>query len=80
MRKTLVGSLRIDSEILETIQSEFVKMLYTGDFNIHSFQEGRPINQAVGKVRLFIKMSLKYSQYDLNRRYLGRRRFLVEIR
>jgi hypothetical protein len=57
MRKTLVGSLRIDSEILERIQSDFVKMLYTGDFNIHSFQEGRPINQTVGKVRVFFKRS-----------------------
>jgi hypothetical protein len=49
-RKKLVASLRIDSEILENIHSEFVKMLFSGDFFVHSFQEGRPINATVGKV------------------------------
>lgn len=50
MRKKLVRDLRIDSEILERIHTEFVKMLYSGDFNIHSFQEGKPINAKIGKV------------------------------
>jgi hypothetical protein len=49
-RRKLLSSLRIDSEILETIQSEFVKMQYVGDFRIHSFQEGRDINLSIGKV------------------------------
>ena len=51
MRRKLLSSLRIDSEILETIQAEFVKMQYVGDFRIHSFQEGRDINPTIGKVR-----------------------------
>jgi hypothetical protein len=50
MRKKLLRGLKIDSEILERIHTEFVKMLYAGDFNIHSFQEGKKINGAVGKV------------------------------
>jgi len=52
VRKKLVNSLRIDSEILENIHSEFVKMLFSGDFYVHSFQEGRPMNATVGKVRV----------------------------
>jgi hypothetical protein len=69
MRQTLVGSLQIDSEILERIQSDFVKMIFTGDFSIHSFQEGRPINQTVGKVNFFIICYPKYSRYDINNQY-----------
>lgn len=49
-RRKLLSSLRIDSEILETIQAEFLKMQYVGDFRIHSFQEGKDINPALGKV------------------------------
>jgi hypothetical protein len=49
-RRKLLSSLRIDSEILETIQAEFVKMQYVGDFRIHSFQEGKDINPSIGKV------------------------------
>ena len=51
LRKKLVRDLRIDSEILDRIHSEFVRMLYSGDFTVHSFQEGNPINANVGKVR-----------------------------
>lgn len=43
--------LRIDSEILDRIHLEFVRMLYSGDFTVHSFQEGKAINANVGKVR-----------------------------
>jgi hypothetical protein len=60
MRKKLVKDLRIDSEILERIHSQFVKMLYAGDFNIHSFQEGKPINTKVGKVSV---ASTTYSSF-----------------
>lgn len=66
MREALVGSLQIDSEILERIQSEFVKMVFTGDFCIHSFQEGRPINQTFGKVSLLIMGRQKRTQYGLD--------------
>jgi hypothetical protein len=52
-RRTLINSLKVNSEILEIIQSDFVKMLYSGDFYVHSFQEGRPINLKFGKVHTF---------------------------
>jgi hypothetical protein len=51
MRKKLLRDLKIDSEILDRIHSEFVRMLYSGDFTVHSFQEGKAINANVGKVR-----------------------------
>jgi hypothetical protein len=49
MRRKLVRDLRIDSEILKTIHSEFVKMLFSGDFYVHSFQERKKINENLGK-------------------------------
>ena len=51
MRKKLLRDLKIDSEILDRIHSEFVRMLYSGDFTVHTFQEGKAINANVGKVR-----------------------------
>lgn len=65
-RKKLVSSLRVDSEILEIIQSEFVKMLFKGDFRIHCFQEGRPINAVLGKV-----VKPKPQREHTNLEYLG---------
>ncbi|KAF2195155.1 TPR-like protein [Zopfia rhizophila CBS 207.26] len=46
----LVSSLRLDSEILDNIHSDFMKLLIAGTFYIHTFQEGRPINNVIGKV------------------------------
>ena len=46
----LASSLKLDSEILEIIQSDFQKLLHAGDFYVHTFQEGRPINSVIGKV------------------------------
>jgi hypothetical protein len=46
----LVSSLKLDSEILDNIQSDFLKLLTAGDFYVHTFQEGQPINNVIGKV------------------------------
>jgi hypothetical protein len=46
----LVSSLKLDSEILDIIQSDFMKLIVAGTFYVHTFQEGRPINNVVGKV------------------------------
>lgn len=48
----LVSSLKLDSEILDNIHSDFMKMLVAGTFYIHTFQEGRPINSVIGKVSI----------------------------
>ncbi len=72
-RRALINSLKINSEILEIIQSDFVKMLYSGDFYVHSFQEGRPINLKFGKVHAFRYISFEriyvglLNGYDLGR-------------
>lgn len=49
----LVSSLRLDSEILDNIHSDFMKLLVEGRFWIHTFQEGKPINNVLGKVSCF---------------------------
>ncbi|KAF2477726.1 TPR-like protein [Lindgomyces ingoldianus] len=46
----LVSSLKLDSEILDNIHSDFMKLLIAGTFYIHTFQEGRPINNVIGKI------------------------------
>ncbi|KAF2739536.1 TPR-like protein [Polyplosphaeria fusca] len=46
----LVSSLKLDSEILDIIHSDFLRLLREGKFYVHTFQEGRPINNVVGKV------------------------------
>jgi len=50
VKQTLVKSLNLNSEILDRIQNSFDKMLQTGDFSVHTFQEGRPIFEKLGKV------------------------------
>jgi hypothetical protein len=47
----LVGSLNLNSEILDNIHSDFMKLLNRGMFYVHTFQEGKPINNYLGKVR-----------------------------
>ena len=42
--KKLLRSLEIDSEVLSNIHSGFMKMLHTGDFYVHSFQEGQGLS------------------------------------
>jgi hypothetical protein len=79
-RRTLINSLKVNSEILEIIQSDFVKMLYSGDFYVHSFQEGRPINLKFGKVHTFRCISFDCNYVELlNGYYLGCGRFLFAI-
>ncbi|MCJ1246352.1 hypothetical protein MMC30_003559 [Trapelia coarctata] len=39
--RNLLASLAVDNESLDNIHAEFMKMLYTNDFRVHSFQEGR---------------------------------------
>ena len=39
--RNLFTSIAVESEILENINSEFMKMLHANDFHVHSFQEGR---------------------------------------
>ena len=39
-----VESLSHDNELLDNIHAEFIKMIHTGDFQIHSFQEGRALS------------------------------------
>ena len=39
----IVQSLSHDNELLDNIHAEFMKMIHTGDFQIHSFQEGRAL-------------------------------------
>lgn len=50
VKQTLVKSLNLNSEILDRIQSGFEKMLQTGGFYVHTFQEGRAIFEKLGKV------------------------------
>jgi hypothetical protein len=52
VKQTLVRALNLDSEILDRIQDSFQKMLQTGDFYVHTFQEGKPIFKKLGKVGL----------------------------
>jgi len=46
--KHIVSSLEVDGEILDRIHTEFVKMLHTEDFSVHSFQEGRGVSSLKG--------------------------------
>ena len=40
----IIESLSHDNELLDNIHAEFMKMIHTGDFQIHSFQEGRALS------------------------------------
>ena len=44
----ILSSLEVDGEILDTIHSEFMKMMHKEDFSVHSFQEGRGISGLKG--------------------------------
>ena len=44
----IVSSLEVDGEILDRIHSEFMKMMHTEDFSVHSFQEGRGVSSLKG--------------------------------
>ena len=46
----LSGSLKLDSEILNNVHSDFMKLLHGGAFYIHVFQEGRPMGKGMKKV------------------------------
>ena len=49
-RQNLATSLRLDSEILDNIHTDFLRLLRLGQFYIHNFIEGRPI-MGIGKVK-----------------------------
>ncbi|KAI9697405.1 MAG: hypothetical protein M1836_004683 [Candelina mexicana] len=46
--KHILGSLEPDSEILDNIQSEFMSMLHTDGFKVHSFQEAQGVSGVKG--------------------------------
>jgi hypothetical protein len=54
-RQHLVSTLRPDSIVLEIIHSDFMKMVVEGKFYVHTFQEGLPINNMIGKVSTMIR-------------------------
>ncbi|KAJ6192019.1 hypothetical protein J3E72DRAFT_176595, partial [Bipolaris maydis] len=41
--KMILKTLEVNSEVLENIQEEFIKIVHNGDIKIHSFQEARAI-------------------------------------
>ena len=71
IRVKLVRDLKVDSEILQRIHSDFMKMLSEGPFDIHSFQEGRPIHRGVGKVGDLPRSHIEYLQGASNHRCTG---------
>ena len=46
--KKLLKTLEVNSEVLENIHEEFIKIVYNGRIKIHSFQESRPITGIKG--------------------------------
>ncbi|EXJ53356.1 uncharacterized protein A1O5_13396 [Cladophialophora psammophila CBS 110553] len=46
--KTVLRSLKVDSEVLDNIHEEFVKMLDSKDFKVHTFVEGRGMSGTKG--------------------------------
>lgn len=46
--KRILGSLEPDSEVLDNIQSEFMSMLHTDGFKVHSFQEAQGVSGVKG--------------------------------
>ena len=46
--KTILKTLEVNSEVLENIQEEFIKIVCNGDIKIHSFQEARAITGIKG--------------------------------
>lgn len=46
----LVKNLKLDSEVLDIIHSDFMRLLPEGRFWIHTFQERRPMNNMIGKI------------------------------
>jgi len=47
----LVGKLQLDSEVLDLYHSDFMRLLAEGRFWVHTFQESKPLNNVIGKVR-----------------------------
>ncbi|KAH7390731.1 hypothetical protein BKA66DRAFT_440019 [Pyrenochaeta sp. MPI-SDFR-AT-0127] len=46
----LVKNLKLDSEVLDIIHSDFMRLIAEGKFWVHTFQEARAINNVIGKV------------------------------
>lgn len=44
----ILKTLEVNSEVLENIQEEFIKIAYDGDIKIHSFQEARAMTGLKG--------------------------------
>lgn len=52
--KTITGALKVDSEVLENIHEQFIKIATRQDIRVHSFQEARGmlgVKGVSGKVR-----------------------------
>ena len=46
--KKIVEALEVDSEVLDNIHEQFVKIVYQNSIQIHSFQEARGISGIKG--------------------------------
>lgn len=46
--KAVLGNMQVGSELFTNIHSDFMKMLHTKDFYVHSFQEGKGPTQFKG--------------------------------
>jgi hypothetical protein len=60
----LVASLKLDSEILDIIHADFIKLLVAGKFYVHTFQEGRPINSVIKKVCNYFSRILNCTHFS----------------
>lgn len=48
MNTRLLRDLQVDSQILDLIQDEFLKLLYERSIKVHTFQEGRGLSGVQG--------------------------------
>ena len=56
--KTIIGALKVDSEVLENIHEQFIKIATRQDIRVHSFQEARGmlgVKGLSGKVRAMFR-------------------------
>jgi tetratricopeptide (TPR) repeat protein len=76
----LVSSLKLDSEILDVIQSDFMQLIVAGTFYVHTFQEGRPINNVLGKVVEDFSSKLDESPMQMHEVIDGHHRDMIRFR
>ena len=64
--KTVTGALKVDSEVLENIHEQFIKIATTQDIRVYSFQEARGIlgvKGVSGKVRMTFRLVAVFYSY-----------------